>query len=350
MMLTSRPTRCPNPGCLPAVAGQASQLVRHSFLRTGTGRRQRWRCKNCRRTFTARTGTAYHGLRSSAARFDGVVRMSVEGTSKAAIARVERVSSSTVDRWIERAAAHTRAFQERVMREVEPVELQADEARGIGPSRDDRHFLFCVVEVWSRLWLSQRVGARTLRNCRLVMHEARVRCALGQPRVLIVTDPFRYYRVAIKRTWGPTCVHVESGKIIRGGRVIRVRNQLVHGTEWQLEAARARSEDSKKLNTAYIERLNLFARRSLAYLHRRTTSLAQSAHKLAASVDVLQCYYNFVRPHGSLKFGKEVRTPAQQAGLVTRRLSFRDIFMSFRPWARVPWIADPKLRAEWGMP
>ena len=40
----------------------------------------------------------------------------------------------------------------------------------------------------------------------------------------------------------------------------------------------------------------------------------------------MQCYYNFIRPHCALKFGKEIRTPAQQAGLEKRRLSFRDVF------------------------
>ncbi len=38
--------------------------------------------------------------------------------------------------------------------------------------------------------------------------------------------------------------------------------------------------------------------------------------------------YNFVRPHMALKFGLEVRTPAMQAGLSTRRLTFREIFSS----------------------
>ena len=46
------------------------------------------------------------------------------------------------------------------------------------------------------------------------------------------------------------------------------------------------------------------------------------------------CYYNFVRPHGALKFGRETRTPAMQAGLATRRLTLRDIFVSVR---RVIW-------------
>ena len=40
------------------------------------------------------------------------------------------------------------------------------------------------------------------------------------------------------------------------------------------------------------------------------------------------CHYSFVRPHRGLKFGRELRTPAMQAGLVSHKLSFREIFRS----------------------
>ena len=36
--------------------------------------------------------------------------------------------------------------------------------------------------------------------------------------------------------------------------------------------------------------------------------------------------YNFIRPHRALRFGRETRTPAMQAGLVSQRLALRDIF------------------------
>jgi hypothetical protein len=94
---------------------------------------------------------------------------------------------------------------------------------------------------------------------------------------------------------------------------------------------------------------DLFIRRSLAFLHRRTTSLARSSAKLGEMVTLLQGYYNFVRTHGSLKFGKELRTPAQQAGLVRRRLSWREVFTAFRPMGRVRCIVDPKARDNWGV-
>lgn len=62
---------------------------------------------------------------------------------------------------------------------------------------------------------------------------------------------------------------------------------------------------------------------------------------------LLQVYYNFVRPHRALRFGREVRSPAQQAGLVTRVLSWRDVFLSFRPMARLRWLSDELTRREW---
>ena len=94
---------------------------------------------------------------------------------------------------------------------------------------------------------------------------------------------------------------------------------------------------SSTLNTSFIERLNLTIRQSSAYLSRRTLSHARSTERLDEHLELLRCYYNFVRPHGALKFGREIRTPAMQAGLTTRRLTFRDIFLAttIPLWARI---------------
>ena len=59
---------------------------------------------------------------------------------------------------------------------------------------------------------------------------------------------------------------------------------------------------------------------------------------MKSALELLRCYYNFVRPHGALKFGRETRTPAMQAGLATRRLTLRDIFVSLR--RVVLWLSD----------
>ncbi len=70
-------------------------------------------------------------------------------------------------------------------------------------------------------------------------------------------------------------------------------------------------------------------------------------------LELFRCYYNFVRSHGALKFGRAIRTPAMQAGLTARRLTFRDIFLattiplwsrievSLLSWARNPLSSAP---------
>ena len=98
------------------------------------------------------------------------------------------------------------------------------------------------------------------------------------------------------------------------------------GYEWKLADALERSEDSTKLSTSFIERLNLTIRRGSAYLNRRTPCHARSCKRIVQHLELLRCHYNFMRPHGSLRFGHEVRTPAMQAGLARRRLRLGDIF------------------------
>lgn len=339
--------RCPNPACPSTASAKQSVFVRHSFLTTRSGRKQRWRCKTCGRTFTRRSCTPYHRLRSTPTVFDLALTMSMEGSSKASITRTLGISRSTIGRWIERAASCARAFSDTVIQEVDAYEVQADELRGFAPKVEDRSWVWSAIEVWSRLWLSRRIGTRAQHNCLALMRDARARCRTIKARVLISTDGYRAYAKAVRRAWGPTCVHGVSVKVFRGGSIVRVHHRIATGHPWQLEEALERSEDSDDLNTAYIERLDLFIRRSLACLHRRTSSVLQARRSLIEMVDLLRCYYNFIRPHGALKFGREVRTPAQQAGLVTKRLTFRDIFLAFTPGRRVGWIQSERGRREW---
>ena len=56
---------------------------------------------------------------------------------------------------------------------------------------------------------------------------------------------------------------------MRKDRVVLVDRRLVIGSEWKLEDALLRSEDSRKLNTSFIERLNLTIRQGCALLGRK---------------------------------------------------------------------------------
>jgi hypothetical protein len=111
-------------------------------------------------------------------------------------------------------------------------------------------------------------------------------------------------------------------------RIVKAERRAVIGAPWRFELALRDSEDSSKLNTSFIERLNLTIRQGSAYLFRRTIRHARQKERLEDHLELLRCYYNFVRPHRALKFGSEIRTPAMQAGLVSKQLSFRDVFVA----------------------
>ena len=107
---------------------------------------------------------------------------------------------------------------------------------------------------------------------------------------------------------------------------LRVERRVKISTARRLKDALLESEDSENLNTSFVERLNLTMRQGSAYLRRRSPCHARCEDQLREHVELLRCHYNFVRPHRALKFGRETRTPAMQAGLVSKRLTLSDIF------------------------
>ena len=300
-------------------------IVRFGFYPTRWGKRRRFRCKMCRRTFCRNRGTVYHRLQHRRATFDEVAALSVEGVNKSAIARVQQIAWNTVDRWLEKAAAAGRRFNDRRITGLEVTELQADEIRTMVGSKEQPIWIFVSIDVWSRLWPSTVVGRRSYRNTLGLFRDVSSRMKLKRIP-LITTDGFEFYNHVVRRVFGAACLYGQVIKTRRNDRVIKVERRRRMGAAWRWEQAWRDSEDSVKLNTSYIERLNLTIRQGSAFLHRRTLSHARRTQRLDDHLELLRCHYNFLRPHRALKFGREVRTPAMQAGLTRRRLTFREIF------------------------
>ena len=318
---------CPNPNCTFYGQLGKANILRHSFIRLKRGKRRRYRCRACGKTFCSSTSTPYHRLHHSRKTFDEVVLMSVEGISKSSIARIKGLSWNTVARWLERAAAFARRFNNLKMQGYELIELQADEIRTFILHKDNAIWVFTALEVWSRLWPSTVVGQRSYRNARLLIRDTVHRARLER-LPLVTTDGFQYYHAVVRRLFGHACVYGQVMKTWRNNRVARIDRRVLIGSNLQFEHALSDSEDSVSLNTAFVERLNLTVRRGSAYLCRKTPCHARYHEHLEDRLELLRCYHNFVRPHLRLKFGKVVRTPAMQAGLVARDLTFREIFTS----------------------
>jgi transposase InsO family protein len=112
------------------------------------------------------------------------------------------------------------------------------------------------------------------------------------------------------------------------------------GTEDALTVALQGMGFSGRLNTAFIERVNLTIRHGIAPLARRTWATAQQSPQLLVHLEWWRGYYHFVRPHESLRValvqprqrgGKRLaqryrqRTPAMAAGRTNRRWTAREV-------------------------
>ncbi len=329
---------CPNTKCQLYGQSGKGNIIRYGFFGLRRGKRRRYRCKTCGQTFCSTTGTPYHRIHSSRNTFDEVCGLSVEGLSKSAIARVKRLSWNTVSRWLERAAQAAKQFSKRRLRGFALQELQLDEIRTFLDRKKRPIWIITVIEVWSRLWPSCVLGRRSYRNIRKLLRDLLGKSELTVP-VLITTDGFAPYEWVIRRMFGPACIYGQVIKTRRKNRVVAIDRKLLIGSREQLEDALFNSEDSDTLNTSFVERHNLTIRQGSSYLHRRTAAHARWPHRLQEHLELLRCHYNFIRPHMALQFGTIRRTPAMQAGLTSRPLTFRQIFTSrvlivFLIWAR----------------
>jgi transposase InsO family protein len=123
-------------------------------------------------------------------------------------------------------------------------------------------------------------------------------------------------------------------KCYRRRRLVRVSHVMRLGTEADLKAALQGLGFSGRLNTAFIERVNLTVRHGVSALARRTWATSQQSPHLMAHLEWWRAYYHFVRPHHSLRVrlvqpcepgGKlmaqryQQRTPAMAAGKTNRR-------------------------------
>ena len=247
---------CPTAHCPPSKTSLTGAIIRHRFYRTRWGKRRRYQCQTCGKTFCSTNGTPYYRLQHRRTTFDEVASLSVEGLNKSAIARVKRIAWNTVHRWLERAAACCRWFNNRKIKGLSIPELQADEIRTILAAKERPVWVFVAIDVCSRLWPSTIVGKRSYQNTLAVFRDLFRRMSL-ETIPLIATDGFGFYEKVVGRVFGPACVYGQVIKTRRNDQVVRVERSAVIGVgrlNWLRE-----SEDSVKLNT-FVERLNFTIR------------------------------------------------------------------------------------------
>jgi transposase-like protein len=116
---------CPNPAC--CARGQIGQ----GNIAIHDRKRQRYRCKICKQTFSARRGTMFEGLRTSAELIVIVVTLLAFGCPVQAIVQAYGLDERTVASWRDRAGKQCQRVHQAIVEQgqLDLVQVQADEIR-----------------------------------------------------------------------------------------------------------------------------------------------------------------------------------------------------------------------------
>jgi len=125
------------------------------------------------------------------------------------------------------------------------------------------------------------------------------------------------------------CKHEENG------RVVEVLQRVVFGDPDEVMESLG-VDFGSKINTAYIERLNLTIHNSLARFARRGMNCSKDLQIHSHAIDFFQAWYNLVKPHKSLRTeineGRKrwmQRIPAMAEGLTYHVWSLKEL-LTFR--------------------
>jgi transposase-like protein len=118
----------PLTGQCPRCGATAEHLAYHSRYALKSGQMVTViRCKQHNGTFCDRYGTAFYDLKTPEEKVQRAIQQSLEGICPEAVARIEDVHSTTVQRWIERASQQAKAADREVITEVVAENIELDE-------------------------------------------------------------------------------------------------------------------------------------------------------------------------------------------------------------------------------
>jgi hypothetical protein len=127
----------------------------------------------------------------------------------------------------------------------------------------------------------------------------------------------------------PSLLYGQFRKVKVGRKLKQVYTKLLCGERSMLSAVLQSIGLSGQIQTAYVERLNLTIRHSVAALRRRTWALAHSVRTLRWRVALAAACTNFCRPHFSLRMAigggrYRQRTPAVVLGVTGHQWSVEE--------------------------
>jgi IS1 family transposase len=311
-----------------------------------------------------------------------------EGLGIRAVARVFETDPNTVLGWLVEAAEHLEAFSRYHLHDLHVDQVQMDElfsllsaikegeiteTEAIKRLSRSPNWVWVAMDPVCKLILAVDVGYRTLVMAQRLVHQV-TQVLASHCAPLFLTDGFGEYLTALVTHYGrwvqparrhdkgpqpkprwmplPRLLYAQVVKRYRRRRIVGVTHRIIFGAAQTIESILA--QRGWKINSAFVERLNLDFRQHVAAIGRRVNTLCKHEAGLRQQLALLHTYHNFVLPHASLRVPVpefettsatgaikrwQARTPAMAAGLTDHVWSLREVLLY-----RVPPWPQPQVR------
>jgi transposase-like protein len=335
-------TFCPNEVCIARGKIGQGNIVIHGR------KRPRYKCKTCGRTFSAKEGTMFAGLRKPTALIVIVVTLLAYGCPVQAIVHAFELDERTVANWRDRAGSHCEKVHKDKIEQgkLDMIHVQVDEIWV--KARGSIAWMGLAIIVPTRLWVAGAVSqTRDRKLADQVLQQVR-RCSKTLCNLLICTDgwsPYpnsirRAFREKIKRAGKRGRCALEVWQDLHVGTVIKhtvnkhlkeVIRKMSHGSLEKATELLKVSNGGILLNTSFIERFNGTVRERLASMTRKCRHASSKLFAFHTGMYLIGCSYNFCWFHQELSKSIEKGglgmpcTPAMASGLTDHQWSLFEL-------------------------
>ncbi len=360
---------CPNKSCDRHGLKNQGNIISIGTYMTKSGKRRIFKCGECGETFSETRDTVFYDLRTPEDKVMTALKMIPVRVSLSGISFVLGVTEETVLMWPGRAYEKAGEINSALLTELPVTEVQPDEMQSFvrrtisensedgtetpSESEDGRWWIWISYAPEFRLILAMAAGPRTLETA-MILIQMTANVVLGVP--CFFSDGFSCHFSALIEYYHRIKVFPRTGKPGRPeksvmkphenliyGQVVKEREKgRVVGTVHRVICGAERpARPGLEISTSLIERLNRTIRQSLAPPVRKTLSFSKERKNLEKQVIFFQAFYNFARPHMSLRekvsesgglFRRKWKqvTPGMAAGITDHVWTFREL-LSFKP-------------------
>ena len=356
---------CPNKNC--KCYGQVNQrnISSISTYMTKSGKRRIFKCSICGERFSETRDTAFFDLKTEEEKVMMALKMILVNVGISGIAFVLGIKEDTVLFWLDKAYKNADAINKALLKELPVTHVELDEmwsfvrrkvskkSENTKPessqeTEDGRQWIWISYAPQFRLILAMVVGPRTFETA-LSLIAMTAGIVLGVP--CFFSDGFSCYFNALLEYYHEIKIFPKTGQrgrpkepvkephseLVYGQMVKEKKNGKLLKITYRIRCGAERlAKLGFKIGTSFLERLNLTIRQSLSPLKRKTLGYSKNRENLKKQTVFFQAFYNFARPHMSLRericdseerFQKKwnQKTPGMAAGITDHVWTFREL-------------------------